>query len=183
MPRKSIDFSKCCFYRLVCKDVTVKECYVGHTTNETNRRRCHKSRCTNEKNKGHNLVVYKFIRSNGGWVNWILIVHEQLAVKNKAAAVLRERYWLEFYKATLNKNVPGRTDAEYYADHVEEAAAYHMAHRDAHNQRTAAYDLANEAHLKEKHDCPCGSKFTTQHRSHHLKTARHCAYLAALPVL
>jgi hypothetical protein len=180
MPRKAINYSKCKFYRLVCKDVTVRECYIGHTTDEVKRRNSHKTRCTNAKNKKYNLVVYKFIRDHGSWDNWQLIVHETLAVENKAAAVLRERYWFEFYKATLNSNVPGRTDAEYNA-------MYNAAHVDEKKTKAAAYRAAHAVEIKaysaEKHSCDCGGKYNTSDKSRHLKSQRHCAYITAQAAL
>ncbi len=220
MPKTS-NYANCKFYRLVCKDPAVKECYVGHTCDEVKRRYSHKTRCTNAKNKKYNLLVYKFLREHGSWDNWSLIVHETLAVENKTAAVLRERYWFEFYKATLNSNVPGRTDAEYRAVHVEEIktynaeyhkahaeeiktynAAYHKAHAEEIKTYHAAYHKAHvdeiktynaeyhkahadkiNAHKAEKHDCECGGKFTNAHHNRHLRTARHCTYLAAQAAL
>ena len=182
MPRKPIDYSKCCFYRLVCKDVTVKEVYVGHTTNEVDRRREHKSRCTNNNDIQYNLFVYRFIREHGGWYNWQLLVHEKIAVKDDIEARLRERYWCEFYNATLNRNVPGRSKKEYNAkyqvDHREEIKKYHTEHREEINKRSAAWNLANSANQKEKHDCPCGGKYTTNGRCQHLKTKKHLKYVA-----
>ena len=32
MPQKPIDYSKTIIYRIVCKDINIKECYVGSTT-------------------------------------------------------------------------------------------------------------------------------------------------------
>jgi hypothetical protein len=176
-----------CFYRLVCRDITVTECYVGSTTDAVDRRYKHKSRCTNEKDKKYNLSVYKFIRDHGSWNNWQLLVIEQLAMADDIATALRERHWTEHFKATLNKQVQGRTKAEWHADHVEEVAAYgakyHADHREEDNKRFAAYNKANKAHSQEKHDCPCGGKHTTANQRSHFKSQRHCAYLAALPAV
>ena len=172
MPKTS-NYSNCVFYRLVCRDPTVTECYVGHTCNEVKRRYGHKYNCTNDKSKKYNLWVYRFIRDHGGWDNWQLIIHEALAVTNKAAAVWRERFWCEFYNATLNKQVPGRTDKEY-------GVKYHAEHREEQNKRSAAWILANSAYLKEKHTCICGGKFTTSDHRKHLKTKLHLAYAATL---
>ncbi len=183
MPRKAIDYSKCKFYRLVCKDVTVKECYVGHTTNEVKRRRGHKTRCTNETDKNYNSFVYRFIRDHGSWDNWSLIVHETLAVENKAAALLRERYWLELYKAMLNQQVPGQTKAEYYVANIDEIKAVHAEYYAAHANEAKAKRVANEAHMKTKHNCACGGKYTTEGKSHHLKTAIHCTFITAQAAL
>ncbi len=169
MPKTAIDYSNCMFYRLVCRDPTVTECYVGSTTDEINRRRKHKSVCHNEKAKGYNYYVYRFIRDHGGFENWQMLVHEKLAVADKTAAALREYFWCVHYNATLNSNVPGRTHAEsvaaYYAEHVEEIKI-----------TGAAWRAAN----KEKHDCPCGGKHITAGKAKHNKSLRHVAYLAAL---
>ena len=170
MPKKAIDYSKCMFYRLVCRDITVTEVYVGHTTNEVDRRRCHKKHCTNEKDEKYNFFVYRFIRDHGGFENWQLIIHEKLPVKDKDDARLRERYWCEHYNSTLNTQVPGRTMSEY-------AAKYHVEHREEINNKTAARYFANSDHLKQKHTCVCGGKYTTQTRCQHLKTKKHLASL------
>ncbi len=171
MPRKPIDYSKCKFYQLVCKDVTVKECYVGHTTNEKNRRMCHKGRCSDEKDSFYNLFVYKFIRDHGGWANWQLLVLETAAMKNKTEAALRERHWLVHYNATLNTQVPGQTQAEYRAANVEKIKA-----------ETKEYYADNadkiKAYKKEKHTCECGGCYTTSGKSQHFKTALHLAFAA-----
>ena len=66
MPKKAIDYSNCCIYKIehIDKDDLV---YVGHTTNFTKRKNQHKSCCNNENNKHFNLKVYQMIRQNGGW--------------------------------------------------------------------------------------------------------------------
>ena len=176
MPRTPKDYSKMCFYRLVCRDITVTECYVGSTTNAVKRRNKHKSVCHNENDKDYNLSVYQFIRRMGGFDNWQLLVIEQLAMADEVATALRERHWTEQYKATLNSNVPGRTDAEY-------GAKYHVEHREKRNKQSAAWQAANKAHSQEKHDCPCGGKHTTATKARHFKSQRHCAYIAALPAV
>jgi hypothetical protein len=117
------------------------------------------------------LFVYRFIRDHGGFDNWQLIVHEKLAMKDDVEARLRERYWTEHYQATLNSNVPGRTKKEY-------GAKWQVEHREEHNKWSTAWNLANSARLKEKHNCACGGKFTTANRCLHLKTKLHLAYAA-----
>ena len=51
-------------YKLVCKDVTATEVYVGSSVSLRNRRATHKSCCHNEK--AYNLPVYQYIRDNVG---------------------------------------------------------------------------------------------------------------------
>lgn len=179
MPRKPIDWSKCMFYRLVCRDIAVTECYVGSTTNETNRRNCHKSRCTNENDPAYNLYVYRFIRDHGSWDNWQLIVIEHRPVNSKRESLIRERFFVEEYKAKLNKNIPSRTQAEYRVDHATEIKQYRVDNKETIIQQSAAWRLANEAHSKTKHTCACGGRFTTACKSIHIKTKKHIAFEAA----
>jgi len=65
MPKKAIDYSNCCIYKIehIDNDNLV---YVGHTTNFTNRKYQHKSNCKNETSKEYNHKVYQMIRENGG---------------------------------------------------------------------------------------------------------------------
>jgi hypothetical protein len=48
--------------------------YVGHTTDFTKRKNNHKKSCNNSKSKDYNLKVYDFIRKNGGWDNWSIVL-------------------------------------------------------------------------------------------------------------
>ena len=76
MPKKPIDYSNCVMYRLVCKDLNVTDCYVGHTTNHFKlKKRSSKHRTDYKIHK--KIRVYKFIRENGGLENWDVIEIEK----------------------------------------------------------------------------------------------------------
>ena len=113
-----IDYNKTIIYKLVCKDLTIKELYVGATTNWYNRQHNHKSDCNNEKSK-KNLKVYRFIRANCGFDNWSMIMVEEYPCENKLQSDAREHYWTENLGAKLNTNVVGRTHKEYHEEHKE----------------------------------------------------------------
>ena len=49
MPKTDIDYSNTIIYKITCNDVSVKEVYVGHTTNFVQRKHAHKQACNNEK--------------------------------------------------------------------------------------------------------------------------------------
>ena len=66
MPRKAINYKKVLICKLVCNDLSIKDLYVGHTTDFSNRKRKHKSCSLNSNYKGYNCKVYKMIRDNGG---------------------------------------------------------------------------------------------------------------------
>ena len=112
MPLKDIDYSKTIIYKMVCKDINIKDCYVGSTTDFIRRRSAHKNN-TNNNTKDSHSYVYEFIRQNNGWDNWEMIEVEKYNAVDKNDSLKRERYWLETLKATLNKVIPTRKKKEY----------------------------------------------------------------------
>lgn len=119
MPKKVIDYSKIVIYQIVCQDLNIKDCYVGSTTNFTKRKNLHKSACNNFNSKNSNAYVYQFIRNNGNWDNWNMVLVEEYPCENKLQALKRERYWIEKLNATLNQNIPSRTRKEHYQDNKD----------------------------------------------------------------
>ena len=73
MPKIPTDYSETIIYKLCCKDTTINQIYVGHTTNINKRKHNHKTNCCNSNLQNYNLFVYNFIRENGGWDNWSII--------------------------------------------------------------------------------------------------------------
>ena len=82
MPKVVFDYSKTIIYCLVCKDVSITDCYISHTTNFKQQKSQHKCCCTKEKYKGYNYKVYKFIRQNGGWDNWFMAMIKTFPCNN-----------------------------------------------------------------------------------------------------
>ena len=119
MQNKEIDYSKTIIYKIVCKDKTITDCYIGHTTSFTKRKNQHKSCCNNEKNKEYNNIKYQYIRNNGGWNNWDMIEIEKYSCQNKDEAKERERHFIELFKSKLNIFIPTRTSKEYEKDNAE----------------------------------------------------------------
>lgn len=137
MPKNPVDYSNTSFYRIVCKDPTIKDCYVGSTTNLIKRRCSHKDRCNHPKSKKYHLKVYQFIRENGGWENWELIEIEKKSCSNINEALRQERYWLEHYGANLNIVIPTRTSIEYTKDNTEKRAEYSKLYREENKEKVA----------------------------------------------
>ena len=94
MPLKNINYNNTIIYKLVCNDVNIKDCYVGHTTDYACRKQMHKSDCNNENGKSYNFNVYRFIQDTGGWNNWDMIVKEKYNCSNSLEAKQKERYML-----------------------------------------------------------------------------------------
>jgi hypothetical protein len=120
MPRLPIDYSKTVIYKIVCNDLSITECYVGHTTDFTRRKKCHKGRCNNEKGKYYNITVYKTTRDNGGWNNWTMVEIEKYPCKDANEARAKEREWFERMNSSLNMQYPQRTDKEYQKQYRED---------------------------------------------------------------
>lgn len=136
MPKK-IDYSKTVIYKLCCNDANITDIYVGHTTNLKNRKSKHKSDCNNDKKKKNNTRQYQFIRENGGWDNWSMIVFEVYPCANVDEARARERYWIETLKATLNSDIPNRTKKEYREDMKEVLSTKSKQYREENKEMIA----------------------------------------------
>jgi len=54
-----VNYEKSTIYKIVCKDVNIKDCYVGSTTNFNRRKQEHKYNCNNvnSKKKTEDLVI------------------------------------------------------------------------------------------------------------------------------
>ena len=96
------NYAKTIIYRLVCNDTNITECYVGSTTNMIKRKQQHKKDCNNKNCQTYNSKKYIFIRNNGGFINWSMIMIEEYPCENNLQARQRERYWTEYYDASLN---------------------------------------------------------------------------------
>ena len=66
----------------------------------------------------------------------------------------------------VNKNIAGRTDAEWREEHKTEI-----------NEKQKQYYVDNNQeileHSKQKYNCFCGGKYTNSHKARHFKTPNH----------
>ena len=179
-------------YKLVSKDIEVKECYVG-STNNTRIRKCkHKSDCNNVNGKQYNYRVYEYIRANSGFQNWDLIVLETVQYNEKYELKARERHHMEALGATLNTQTPNRNRAEYqqdnaehlaqknkqyHQDNIEHVKQRHKQYREANPEYDKQYRENNKEHINQKHDCEYGGKYTNRNKATHTKSIRHKKHL------
>ena len=157
MPKDPIDYSKTIIYKIVCKDLSKTDIYVGHTTDFRTRKSQHKSNCNNEKSRGYNLKVYNFIRENGGWENFSMVQIEEYNCNNKREAESRERYWYEELNAKLNSICPIRTqkeyyevNKEYYENNIEKIKEYKKEWREQNIEKIKEYHKEYREQNKEK---------------------------------
>jgi hypothetical protein len=155
MPKVVINYNNTIIYKIVCNDLNIKDIYVGHTTNFDKRKIGHKSCCNNINGKSYHFNVYQCIRDNRGWDNWSMIEIEKYKCNDKYEACKRERHFIESLKATLNQNIPSRTDLEYKADNrdkiLDTKAQYRIDNKDKILDAKAQYRINNKDKIKE-HD-------------------------------
>jgi hypothetical protein len=148
------DYSKTIIYKLCCKDPSVTDIYVGHTTAFIKRKHEHKYGCTKETNKSYNLRVYKFIRDNGGWDNWDMIELCRTECIDSMDAKKKERTYLEELGATLNTEIPSRPaverQKEYRAEHVEELKEYSQTYYQNNQDKCIKYSRTYYKNNKDK---------------------------------
>ena len=154
------DYAKTVMYKLVCKDINIKQTYGGHTTNMVKRKQLHKSRCNNTNNTDRNCksYLYNFMRENGGWNNWSMIWDYDFCCLSKREAVKEERKFIEKNKCELNSICAYRTE--------EEGVEYHQ--------------IYYQNNKEEKKTCECGCILAKQNISRHRKSKKHINLLQAL---
>ena len=194
MPKENIDYSKTIIYKIVCKDIDIKDCYVGSTTDFVRRKYVHRNNAVNITPRSH-LYVYEFINKNGRWNNWEMIEVEKLNASDKLDALERERFWLEELKATLNKQKPFRTLEEkqeyyqvnkdqllekkkiYYENNKEYFKEYQEVHRDKIAETRKKCYENNKEYTSGKITCECGSLICRGNISIHKKSQKHLNFL------
>jgi hypothetical protein len=196
MPKTPIDYSNTMFYKIVCNDLNIKDCYVGHTTNFKQRKKSHKQHSNSPDSPDANTTVYKFIRNNGGWANFTMVLIETITCANSLEAFKVERQHIESLYATLNNNIPSRSKAERYLDNKESISikgkeirdaypdkfkernkSYYEKNRDKILERVKLYEVENRARILEKCMCECGMQFTRTHKLRHQRSNFHQQYV------
>jgi hypothetical protein len=137
-----MNYSKCVIYKICCNDLTKTDVYVGHTTDFINRKARHKIVCNNENHPSHNLKVYQYIRENGGWNAFSIIIIEEYPCNNFEEARTRERYWYETLNSTLNSIRPFIND--------EEGDEYDKQYRELNKERIRDNRIRYEELNKER---------------------------------
>ena len=173
MPLNKINYENTCFYKIVCKDLAVSDLYVGHTTDFVNRKSEHKRNATNSRRRAFNYPLYKFIRDDGEWDNFDMILIDRCKCVDALDARKKEREYIELLNATLNSHIPNRTKTEYYVDRRE----YTL-------NKVKEYYEQNTKKCKEwKNDvkkCECGFTYTNANKARHERSLIHKNYFTSL---
>jgi hypothetical protein len=146
-----VNYENSKIYKIVCNVTGL--CYIGSTTLKLSQRLSkHKNNYKRYKNgKCHNVTSFKVLEND----DYDIILLEKVQnCTSKEELYARERYYIE-NNDCVNRCIVGRTQKEYYEDNKEKIQAY----------------------KSEKHLCPCGGCYTTDHISHHMKTVKHKKYV------
>ena len=160
-------------YKIICKDETINEIYVGSSGDFKTRLKKHKSRCNNQKCIGYNLKVYQFIREHGGWDNWNMIKIIDVDCEDKSELRYYEQLYISSLNPTLNCNksyIKEEERKEYNKEYTEKNKEKRKENMKEHYQQ-------NKNKIKEKRsvkiNCECGGKYTRHHKSTHFKSKKH----------
>ena len=178
------DYANTVIYKIVCKDVNIKQSYGGHTTNIIKRRQQHKSVCNNQNNRAYNYYVYNFIRDTGGWDNWEVLWCYDCPCETKREAALEEKNFIELNNCELNsrksiltKEEKKEYDKDYYKNNKEHIKDYYENNK----QKIAEWDKEYRKNNKEKIaerdsqkiTCDCGCSITRCNLPRHKKSPKH----------
>jgi hypothetical protein len=125
--------------------------YVGHTTDFTKRKNCHKRTCNNENTKAFNYKLYKMIRANGGWDSFKMVMIEEYPCMNKLEACRREDECMRQLKATMNSRVAVLDKEKAMEYHKQYNNKYYEANKEKLSEQKKQYYEANKEKLLEQH--------------------------------
>lgn len=125
MPKTEINYSNTIIYKITCEDKSIKDVYVGHTTNFVQRKYAHKQGCINPKSTNHKCKLYSTIRENGGWTNWTMEIVKIVNCNDHFEARIKEQEYFVLLNATLNsiETMPKPKSSSKTVSNVEQSSS------------------------------------------------------------
>ena len=176
------DYSNGYIYKIVCKDISVREMYIGSST-DYGRKDKHKSACNKETVEKNNLKLYKFIRAHGGWDNWKLVELYKYPCNYKPE-LEQEECWAwdkySYYYEMLNDRKPYQTEEERIAYQKQKSKEWHQNNLE--KARTGANKRyhAKKEELNTPTPCECGLTLNKQNITAHKQKPIHKKRMTAL---
>lgn len=156
-------------YKIYCLDENIKDYYIGSTTNFHKRKISHKTKCNNVNDIGYNMLLYKFIRANGGYNNWtfeILETFESFISKKDLHKI--EGQYIKNNNPTLNCIIPsGLSRNEYLLENND--YFNNKRHNYYHNNK----DIINKKRY-EKIECEFCKVLTTKSHLKRHQQSKNC---------
>jgi hypothetical protein len=103
MSPRTTEYNNTIIYKIYCKDVSVTDLYIGHTTDFVKRKQAHRYACEDTKSQ---IKLYKFIREHGGWKNWDMDIIAFDKCRDLDHARQKEQEYFLSLGATLNSIEP-----------------------------------------------------------------------------
>ena len=132
-------------YLIKHKTCDDKKVYVGSTNNLKNRINEHKSTCNNEKSKNYNYKLYQYLRENGGFYMYEIIILEFYICNFKHELHDREDDYIKMYDNNLNSKRAYLTRQEYKKRINKYAKKYYDENKD----KFKKYRENNKEYLKK----------------------------------
>jgi len=146
-------------YKIECKNPEIKDIYIGSSINIDHRKTVHYSNYYNIDSPYYALKVYTFIRHNGGFNNFHFVTIEDYPCDDIKELRKRERYYQDYYNASLCNN-------RAYITYDEKLISIRQYYRDNKNYiNTYRNKVYNCSH--------CDKTYTLRNRSTHKKT-KYC---------
>jgi len=163
-----IDYKKGKIYKII-NDVN-DDVYIGSTVNTLSKRMVnHKD----DYKKYPDRKLYKFIRDNGGWDHFKIILIEDYPCERKEQLLQREQYYKKI--ATLNdRNCYGLDKKREKQTKKEYDKEYRVLNKSNIVEKNKKYYKEKGAKINE---CVCGRKYTHSNKSQHEKTKYHKKYI------
>jgi len=141
-----VNYNEGKIYKIVCN--VTGEVYIGSTCMPTLAKRLaeHRNgfkRWKEGKNKKHTRSFQIIERGD-----YSIVLIENVNCDTKEELLRRERFHIE-NNTCINKNIPLRTNAEYYLDNKEHIAEYNLKNKEEKKEYYKEYKLKNKEHIKE----------------------------------
>jgi len=183
-------------YIIKHKTDNTKKVYVGSTNDFKRRISQHRKNCNNEKNKKYNFKLYQYLRENGGFYMYEIIILECYVCNFKNELYYKEDDYIKIYDNNLNSKRAYLTYEEYKKKNNENAKKYYEEHRQERNEYKKKYYEENKEKIykknkkyrdenkdkiseqrKEKINCECGSIVRKNDIARHCKSLKHIAFI------
>lgn len=152
--------------------------YVGSTVQPLYKR-LSQHKMDSKKPENENRQLYKKINETD-FNDWYIELFEDCPCERKEQLLRREGQVIREI-ATLNKQIAGRTDKEYYEDNKEKNQEYFKDYRKNNKEKIKECDKKNYQNNKEKIQkykkelilCECGCSTCRSNLSKHKQTNKH----------
>ena len=168
-----MDYKNGKIYRVVCSETNRQ--YIGSTCSTLVKRMYqHKHKKSNE------CMTKDFIDGK-------IFLIEDYPCERKEQLHSRERFYIESMEC-VNIRIPTRTIKEYLEANKEQISQrkkeYHEKNKEQINQKVKEWNQKNKEKIQkrksQKIQCDCGMTYTYGHKSRHMKSNKHQAYLSSI---